>query len=96
MSRELSHESSRELLPQLFFKRSHMPFRGNDMYSSHNGQVDIAANVQPDNVEFIWNLRGIRIHIHSEQKTLTIEFPSTLFSVTYTDSTCTLSINLIN
>ncbi|KAK7854292.1 sulfite oxidase, partial [Quercus suber] len=34
--------------------------------------VDIAANVQPENVEFIWNLRGIlntswhRIHIHTE------------------------------
>ncbi|KAK4597647.1 hypothetical protein RGQ29_015252 [Quercus rubra] len=34
--------------------------------------VDIAANVQPENVEYIWNLRGIlntswhRIHIHTE------------------------------
>ena len=41
-------------------------FASNDMYSSHNGQVDIAATVQPDNVEFIWNLRGIRIHIQIE------------------------------
>jgi len=28
--------------------------------------IYIAATVQPDNVEFIWNLRGIRIHIQIE------------------------------
>lgn len=30
-------------------------------YSSyvHHGQVDSAANVQPENVQEIWNLRGI-------------------------------------
>ena len=83
-------------------------FVSNDMYLSHYGQVDIAANVQPENVEHIWNLRGIlntswhRIHIHTEHPDNWFSFytiwchKDRIHSQSLISVICTLSINLSN
>ena len=56
---------------QVFVSRILTDFTLKEIYLLFNAlvQVDIAANVQPENVESIWNLRGVlnnswhRVHV---------------------------------